>query len=165
LKTFVYFTLAIVLFTSCKSASPISTSSSKKKEKTISKLADNIIDSASENLGVKYKTAGTTSAGFDCSGLVYSTFESFNIPLPRSSFQQAKVGIDLGRNISKAQKGDLIFFKTNHRSQINHVGIVTEVHDDELLFIHTSTSKGVIISSTKEPYYQKTFVQLNRVIL
>jgi hypothetical protein len=42
--------------------------------------------------------------------------------------------------------------------------MVIEVNDDEIKFIHASTSKGVIISSTKEPYYERTFVQLNRIL-
>jgi cell wall-associated NlpC family hydrolase len=67
-------------------------------------------------------------------------------------------------NTGEAQKGDLIFFKTNGRRQINHVGMVVEVNDDEIKFIHSSTSNGVIISSTKERYYGKNFSQINRVI-
>lgn len=146
-----------IVFTSCKSASGATTKSS-------AHLAEKIINSATENIGVPYKAAGTTKAGFDCSGLVFTTFNQFDIKLPRSSSEQAKVGIDLGKNISKAQKGDLIFFKTNNRSQINHVGIIVETKDNELQFIHASTSRGVIISSTKEAYYERTFSQLNRIL-
>ena len=146
-----------ILFASCKSTSGVN-------NKNSNRLADEIIHSAKKNIGAPYKYAGTTKAGFDCSGLVFSTFNQFDIKLPRSSYEQAKVGIDLGKNISKAQKGDLIFFKTNNRSQINHVGIVIENKDNELQFIHSSTSKGVIISSTKEAYYEKTFAQVNRIL-
>lgn len=146
-----------IVFTSCKSASGATAKSS-------THLAEKIINSATENIGIPYKAAGTTKAGFDCSGLVFTTFNQFDIKLPRSSSEQAKVGIDLGKNISKAQKGDLIFFKTNNRSQINHVGIIVETKDDELQFIHASTSKGVIISSTKEAYYERTFSQVNRIL-
>ena len=127
-------------------------------------MADQIINSASENIGVRYKTAGTTKSGYDCSGLVYSTFGLFDVKLPRTSFEQSKTGVALGQTIENAKKGDLIFFKTNNSSQINHVGIVIGVMVDEIKFIHSSTSKGVIISSTKEPYYQNAFVQLNRVL-
>ncbi|GEL10858.1 NlpC/P60 family protein [Flavobacterium glycines] len=146
-----------IVFTSCKSVSGATTKSS-------AHLAEKIINSATENIGVPYKAAGTTKAGFDCSGLVFTTFNQFDIKLPRSSSEQAKIGIDLGKNISKAQKGDLIFFKTNNRSQINHVGIIVETKDDELQFIHASTSRGVIISSTKEAYYERTFSQVNRIL-
>mgnify|MGYP003616280647 FL=1 len=70
----------------------------------------------------------------------------------------------LNQKKDQAQKGDLIFFKTNKSREINHVGIVIEVSNEEIKFIHSSTSRGVIISSTKEPYYKKTFVQINRVL-
>ena len=164
MKSILYFIFFILLFASCKSSSVLTSKTERKENKENLKLADNIIYSASENLGVRYKTAGTTKNGYDCSGLVLSTFSKYDISLARTSYNQARQGIILGKNLNLAKKGDLIFFKTNGRSQINHVGIVTEVKDEEVLFIHTSTSKGVIISSTKEPYYQKTFVQLNRIL-
>lgn len=62
------------------------------------------------------------------------------------------------------RKGDLIFFKTNGKNRINHVGIITEVDDDEIKFVHSSTQRGVIISSTKEDYYRKSFAQINRIV-
>jgi cell wall-associated NlpC family hydrolase len=164
LKSIFYFITFAILFASCKSSSALTKKAERKETKENQKLADNIIDSASENLGVRYKTAGTTTNGYDCSGLVFSTFSRYHIVLPRTSFHQSKQGTLIGRNLKEARRGDLIFFKTNSRSQINHVGIVIEVNDDEVKFIHTSTSKGVIISSIKEPYYQKTFVQLNRIL-
>jgi cell wall-associated NlpC family hydrolase len=41
-------------------------------------------------------------------------------------------------------------FKTNGRRQVNHVGMVVEVSNGDIKFIHASTSNGVIISSIKE---------------
>jgi cell wall-associated NlpC family hydrolase len=67
-------------------------------------------------------------------------------------------------NTENAQKGDLIFFKTRGGRQINHVGMVVEVVDGDIKFIHSSTSGGVIISSIKERYYDKNFVQINRIL-
>ncbi|CAC9973973.1 C40 family peptidase [Flavobacterium panici] len=158
-KILVFFLLSIVLV-SCKSTSTaVSKSETKKENRSIVK---NLIETASDNIGVKYKAGGTTKSGFDCSGLVYTTFESENIKLPRSSFEQAKIGKVIPLN--DAKKGDLIFFKTNKSKQINHVGLITEVNSDEIKFIHSSTSKGVIISSTKEAYYKNSFEQVNRVI-
>lgn len=158
-KVFVFILLSIVLV-SCKSTSTaVSKSESKKENRS---LVKNLIDTATDNIGVKYKAGGTTKSGFDCSGLVYTTFESENIRLPRSSFEQAKIGKVIPLN--DAKKGDLIFFKTNRSRQINHVGLITEVNSDEIKFVHSSTSKGVIISSTKEPYYKNSFEQVNRVV-
>lgn len=164
MKNLLYCFALLLILNSCKSSSAIVTTAAKKNEKTSNKIVASIIEDAEDNIGIKYKTAGTTKSGYDCSGLVFTLYGNYNIKLPRTSIQQSKTGLDLGKDISKAQKGDLIFFKTNSRSQINHVGIITEVYKEELLFIHTSTSKGVILSSTKEPYYQRTFAQINRVI-
>ncbi len=148
------------MLVSCKSTSTVVSKNEPKKENR--SIVKNLIETATDNIGVKYKAGGTTKSGFDCSGLVYTTFESENIKLPRSSFEQAKIGKVIPLN--DAKKGDLIFFKTNKSKQINHVGLITEVNSDEIKFIHSSTSKGVIISSTKEAYYKNSFEQVNRVI-
>jgi cell wall-associated NlpC family hydrolase len=149
-----------VIFTSCKSSSvAVSKSESNRENRSIIK---NLIEKATDNIGVRYKAGGTTKNGFDCSGLVFTTFESENIKLPRSSYEQSKIGKIV--KFDDAKKGDLIFFKTNKSNQINHVGLIIEVNSNEIKFIHSSTSKGVIISSTKESYYQNSFVQINRII-
>jgi len=160
LKKTLVFSLLSLLFISCKSTSSIV---NKTESKRVNKyIVNNLIETATDNIGVRYKAGGTTKNGFDCSGLVFTTFDSQNIKLPRSSYEQSKIGKLI--RLNDAQKGDLIFFKTNKSSQINHVGLITEVHSDEIKFVHSSTSKGVIISSTKEAYYQKSFTQINRII-
>lgn len=125
-------------------------------------LIDQLINAASDNLGVGYRGGGTTKAGFDCSGLMYSTFKKFDITLPRSSYEMAEVGTPI--DLSSAKKGDLIFFINRGQRRINHVGMIVEVNGDEVKFIHSSTQSGVIISSLKESYYDRTFKQINRVI-
>lgn len=125
-------------------------------------LADNIIQTATQNLGVRYRYGGTTKSGMDCSGLVMTSFQAHDISLPRTSFEMAEYGTKIRE--SETQKGDLIFFITNGGRRINHVGIVTEANDDEIKFIHASTKLGVIISSTKEPYYKKNYVKVARVL-
>ncbi|MBF4486693.1 C40 family peptidase [Flavobacterium sp. CSZ] len=127
-----------------------------------SDLVNQLVMNATENIGTRYRSGGTTKAGFDCSGLMICTFNNFDIKLPRSSIEQSRVGFKVGTE--EAQKGDLIFFRTNGRRQINHVGMVVEVADGEIKFVHSSTHGGVIISSTKEPYYQRTFTQVNRIL-
>lgn len=158
-KIYILFLLSI-LFASCKSTSTAVSKRETKKENKY--VVNNLISKATDNIGVRYKAGGTTKNGYDCSGLVYTTFESENIKLPRPSYEQAKIGKIIKFN--DAQKGDLIFFKTNRSKQINHVGLIVEVNSGEIKFVHSSTSKGVIISSTKEAYYQNSYVQINRVI-
>ncbi len=125
-------------------------------------LALQMINNAMQFVGVRYSGGGTTKAGMDCSGMVTAVFNIFDMDLPRSSNEMAKVGTKLAA--TEIQKGDLIFFKTNGKSIINHVGMVIEVIGDEIKFVHSSTSKGVIVSSTKEAYYSKRFAQANRIL-
>ena len=125
--------------------------------------ADFLIQKASQHIGTRYRSGGTTSAGFDCSGFMLNTFQNINMTLPRSSQEMANYGVKIDK--AHAQKGDLIFFATFGGRRVSHVGMITEITDDgEIKFIHSATSSGVIISSVNEPYYTRSFVQINRVI-
>jgi cell wall-associated NlpC family hydrolase len=125
-------------------------------------LVDNLIATASEKLGTRYRSGGTTKAGFDCSGLMINTFSAYDIKLPRSSNEMSRFGTTI--DVADAQKGDLIFYTTNGTGNVNHVGMIIEITGDEIKFIHSSVHAGVIISSSKEPYYVKRFVKINRVV-
>ncbi|WP_294818379.1 NlpC/P60 family protein [uncultured Flavobacterium sp.] len=127
-------------------------------------LALQIVNNALDFVGVRYRAGGTSRDGMDCSGMVFTTFKIFDITLPRSSRDMAGAGQEV--KLSEVKKGDLLLFKNSHNSRsINHVGIVSEVTDEgEVLFVHSSTSSGVIVSSMNEAYHSRTFVQANRVI-
>ena len=61
--------------------------------------------------------------------------------------------------------GDLLFFATAGGSRVSHVGIVHDIgNDGEVKFIHASTSKGVIISSLNENYWNKAYLHAQRVL-
>jgi cell wall-associated NlpC family hydrolase len=124
-------------------------------------LGTQMINNAMNFIGVKYRGGGTTTSGMDCSGMVTAVLDIFDIKMPRSSREMAQVGEKIP--LEQVQTGDLIFFKTRGKNVINHVGMVVEIIGDEIKFIHSSTNKGVIISSTKEPYYKRSFAQVNRI--
>ena len=124
-------------------------------------IKEQILNVAAENLGSPYRGGGTTPAGFDCSGFVNYTMTQFDIELPRSSAEMSRIGKRILK--SEAKAGDLIFFNTSGGG-VSHVGIVTENNDGILKFIHSSTSSGVIYSSTAEGYYARTFVGVNRIL-
>ncbi len=126
------------------------------------KKIDKVISFAFNQLKTPYRSGGVSSKGFDCSGLVLTSFKEINFNLPRTSRDMSFQGDRV--EVGAAQKGDLIFFATNGRSHINHVGIVTEVSPAEIRFIHSSSSKGVIVSSLNEEYYAKSFRRINRVL-
>lgn len=81
--------------------------------------------------------------------------------MPRISRDQAKEGKEV--RLREVREGDLVFFKTSG-SGISHVGIVENVENGVVFFIHSSSSKGVIISSLEETYWNKRFVKAVRVL-
>lgn len=123
---------------------------------------DFLITKTSDQIGTRYRSGGTSEGGFDCSGLMCFAFHQLEIKIPRTSAAQSNYGKKVKRK--NAQKGDLIFFSTNGRGTINHVGMITEVDGDEIFFIHSSVSRGVIISSVNEAYYAKRFKKIMRVL-
>ncbi len=123
----------------------------------------NIIEVARSFHGTPYKFGGTTSKGMDCSGLIYTAFKEEDIHLPRISRDMAAKGKKI--SLHEVTVGDLVFFKTdNRRNVINHVGLVVDVYPGKILFIHSSTSQGVIVSALDESYWNKAFVEARRVI-
>lgn len=127
-----------------------------------SNIADEIINSALEFSGTRYKFGGTTNKGMDCSGLMYVAFSNHDINLPRTSFSMAQEGEEI--RLKEITKGDLVFFKTSRKAKnINHVGLVVAIDGDEIKFIHSSTSRGVIVSSLKEGYWNSAFVKATRI--
>lgn len=122
-----------------------------------------LIKDAEKYLGTPYKYGGNTSSGFDCSGFTVKVFSENDVTLPRRSADQAETGRKIA--ISSVKPGDLLFFATSGSSSVSHVGIVHDIGlDGEIRFIHASTSKGVIISSLNEKYWNKAFLHAQRVL-
>jgi cell wall-associated NlpC family hydrolase len=72
------------------------------------KLAREVVAFARRQIGVFYSYGGTSRAtGFDCSGLVYAAYQSIGREIPRSSWDQRRVGrrVPFGRLLP----GDLLF--------------------------------------------------------
>lgn len=131
-------------------------------ETTITK-AEAVIETALNYTGTRYKYGGTTRKGMDCSGLLYVSFLQNDVALPRSSNLMADEGKKI--KLSQIQKGDLLFFKTQRgKKKINHVGLVVDVEDDDIKFIHSTTSRGVIVSSLREGYWNYSFVKAARIL-
>lgn len=125
--------------------------------------SQSIINYAKRFEGVRYKWGGTTKSGMDCSGLVFESFRKYDIILPRISRDMAKKGDKI--KLKNVLKGDLLFFKTgNRRNSINHVGLIVDIRDNDIKFIHATSGSGVIISGLNEAYWLKAFHEARRVL-
>ncbi|MEO5967114.1 MAG: C40 family peptidase [Ferruginibacter sp.] len=112
----------------------------------------NFID---EWYSTKYKYGGTTKKGVDCSSFTNQLINKvYGITMPRTARQQYAASIPVSDNSLK--EGDLVFFNTT--GGISHVGIYLV----NRLFVHASSSKGVVISSLDDPYFSKRYVGAGR---
>ena len=166
--------LAALFMTACGSSRTVTASSGHKVDRkgscSISKVEYAVIDGTMESssrallteakkwLGTPYKYGGEDKSGVDCSGLVLNVFRNaLNIKLPRSSSKQ----MEYSSSIAKRDliPGDLLFFATTGGSRISHVGM----YIGEGKMVHSSTSRGVMVSRIEEDYFVKTFAGAGRV--
>lgn len=96
---------------------------------------EDLVDFASNYLGLAYVWGGTTPSGFDCSGLVQYTYKHFGIDIPRTTYDQVKVGQTIP--VEQLQPGDLVFFGG---SDIHHVGMYV----GDGMYIHAPRTGDVI---------------------
>lgn len=123
-----------------------------------SAFAETVLDkTVDEYIGTKYKSAGTTTSGFDCSGFTMFIFNKLGIELPHQSKSQATKGYWIDKK--DLRPGDLVFFNTDGKG-ISHVGIY--LGNDE--FIHSATDDGVVRNNMNEKYYKTRYVSARRVI-
>ena len=105
---------------------------------------------------VQHRMGGISKKGVDCSGLVYQTYRAkLGFDMPRSTDYQSKVGRSVQQKQLRA--GDMVFFKTGIFSR--HVGM----YIDKGKFLHVSSSKGVMISSLKYPYWTSAYWKARRI--
>ncbi len=78
--------------------------------------------------------------------------------IPRSSGELWEKGQAMG--IADLRPGDLVFFQTVGDEEVSHVGVSLGGRD----FTHTSTSKGVTISSLDEPYWNEHYTGARRLL-
>jgi hypothetical protein len=119
----------------------------------ISGLRGELVKTAKSYIGTPYRWGGTTSSGFDCSGLTMVTYRVNGLNLPRVSRSQYNAGSYVSK--SSLRPGDLVFFATGGGRRVSHVGIYIGSGE----FIHApSRGKTVRIDKLSNSYYTRTYV-------
>jgi len=110
-----------------------------------------LYETANEWMGVRYRYAGRTKKGVDCSSLVKNLYlEAYQLELEGTSrglFAQCEE-----KTQDELQEGDFVFFKIN-KSHISHIGLYLR----DGYFVHASVSRGVMINNLNESYYKRYF--------
>jgi cell wall-associated NlpC family hydrolase len=116
-------------------------------------LRAQIIKTAKSYIGTPYRWGGTTTSGFDCSGLTMVTYRINGLNLPRVSRSQYHAGKFV--NKKNLQPGDLVFFATGSANRVSHVGIFIGSGQ----FIHApSRGKKVRIDNLESPYFKRAYM-------
>lgn len=140
----------------------ISAPAQRKKKKRKQNIT-NVIRTGRSYIGTPYKWGGNTKAGIDCSGLIYNAYKTIGVNLPRTAKEQSKTGKK--RGWEGLREGDLVYFKFKKKgSKWYHSGMITYVGDDKILFVHASSSRGVVESNLLSDYYKKNVKSFRRVI-
>jgi cell wall-associated NlpC family hydrolase len=128
-----------------------------------SKTIHEMVSLARSYTGVPYRLGGTDGNGMDCSGLLYCVYGEYGFKIPRISWQQSEIGKEI--SIDDLRAGDWVFFVTNKggTGSINHAGMITECRNiKEVLFIHSSSSKGIKEDNLFSKYWMSCFAKATR---
>ncbi|MBS7345097.1 MAG: S-layer homology domain-containing protein [Caryophanon sp.] len=122
--------------------------------------AQTIVDEAKRYLNLPYLWAGTSSWGYDCSGILYAVFRAHGIMIPRDSFYQATKGKAVAKK--DLQAGDLVFFAYNGgKGKVYHVGLY--IGNGQMLHAPNYASK-VRIEPLNAGVYKKNYSGARRYL-
>jgi len=128
------------------------------------KQIDDIITYSKNFIGTPYHYGGISPSGFDCSGFIYYVMGNFGMSLTHSSYGLAEFGENV--LLSEVRAGDLLFFKGRNVNStgIGHVALVINHDEEGIRFIHSSTSRGVVIDNfNKSKYYIPRYIKAKRL--
>lgn len=129
-------------------SAPSAFSRTEKPFATISKLfmrnteRDSLVELATSQVGTRYRWgAASPGTAFDCSGLVQWLMASFDIVMPRTSRDQARLGREIPKDPEQMLPGDLLYFADGRN--VDHIG----VYIGDGRYVHAANRrKGVIVS-------------------
>jgi cell wall-associated NlpC family hydrolase len=129
--------------------------------RTATPSASRLLATANDYIGAPYVWGGTAPGGFDCSGFTQYVFAKEGVRLPRTSREQAQVGLALSPEWRAVAPGDLVMFAEN--GPISHVAI----YAGRNRIIHSSSSGGGVryddLSTQRGEWFVDHMVAARRV--
>jgi SH3-like domain-containing protein len=131
-------------------------------------LQSNIVNFASNYIGIPYLWGDTSAKALDCSGFTKNVYAQTGYLLPRDASQQVKIGkkIEITDDFSNLQPGDLLFFGRikNGKEKITHVAI----HLNKGKIIHETGEVKIESLNPKDKdyneYRSKSLLQARRIV-
>jgi cell wall-associated NlpC family hydrolase len=120
---------------------------------SLNSINKKVLQSIQAKIGIPYVYGSQGPNSYDCSGLVWSVFQSAGVPFERGSAKSFWQNFETVTDNDKYKFGTLVFF-----NGLGHVGIVA----DENGFYHASSSKGVTYSPFAG-YWEKRIVGFRRI--
>ena len=120
--------------------------SSKTALPAIDHLKQMMLAAIDVRLGTPYRMGASGPHSYDCSGFVWSVFQSAGIDFERSNARTLWERSAPATADERAKFGTLVFFNNRH-----HVGIVADAYG----FYHASTSKGVVYSPFNDYWLER----------
>lgn len=102
----------------------------------------------------RYVYSGSTTKGWDCSGLVVWTYKRFGITLPHSADKQGRIG----KRTSTPQPGDIVVFAYKGRTDFYHSAIY--LGDGKIINANSAYGTTIIQRLTEYPNAQIRYVQI-----
>jgi len=110
---------------------------------------------AVRQIGIPYQYGGSTTRGFDCSGLVQYAYANVGKHIPRTTTEQWRQLTPVNGN--NLRVGDLLFFRI--AGKVSHVGMYL----GNRRFVHApSTGRQVSTASLDSDYYRRAFIRAAR---
>lgn len=121
-------------------------------------VVESLLKEADSWIGTPYSWGGNDRNGVDCSGFVLQVYSrSLKIDLPRNSEKQMMFCRKIERE--ELTPGDLVFFTVRGGNRVGHVGIYIGGGN----MVHSSSSKGVVVTPLDNPYFVKNYYSSGRV--